>query len=88
MPLKCTEKSYNKMYEENKEKIADKKKVNYQEDLKKKSTDSATRSHESYMKDQEKSCARTDGQTEFTNIMYMWAHPINFLVLKLKFNYS
>ena len=42
---------------ENKEKIADKKKADYQEDLEKNSADSAARSHKSYMKNpREESC--------------------------------
>ena len=43
---------------ENNQKIADKKKAEYQEGLEKNCADSAERSHDSYMKDQEKSCAR------------------------------
>ena len=39
------------------EDIADKKKVDNQEALEKSHADSAERSHESYMKDPEKSCA-------------------------------
>ena len=42
----------------NNQKIADKKKANYQEDLKKTRTDSAAQSCDSYMKDPEKSHAR------------------------------
>ena len=42
----------------NNQKIADKKKVDYQEGSEKSCTDSAARSHDSYMKDPEKSCAR------------------------------
>ena len=41
----------------NNQKIADKKKVNYQEALEKSRADSATRSRDSYMKDPEKSHA-------------------------------
>ena len=47
-------------YTANNQKIADKKKANYQEGLEKsRATDSAARSHDSYMKDPEKSCARS-----------------------------
>ena len=38
--------------------MADKKKMDYQEGLEKSRADSAARSHDSYMKDPEKSCAR------------------------------
>ena len=41
-------------YAANNQKIADKKKVNYQEALEKSRADSATRSCDSYMKDPEK----------------------------------
>ena len=41
----------------NNQKIADKKKVDYQEGLEKSRADSAAGSHDSYMKDPEKSCA-------------------------------
>ena len=40
------------------QKIADKKKVDYQEGLRKSRADSAAQSHDSYMKDLEKSCAQ------------------------------
>ena len=43
----------------NSQKIADKKKADYQEGLEKSRADSAARSHDSYMKDPEKSCARS-----------------------------
>ena len=43
----------------NNQKIADKKKVDYQEGLEKSRADSAAGSHDSYMKDPEKSCARS-----------------------------
>ena len=46
-------------YTANNQKIADKKKADYQEGLEKSRTDSATRSRNSYMKDLEKSCARS-----------------------------
>ena len=46
-------------YAANNQKIADKKKANYQEALEKSRTDSATRSCDSYMKDPEKSCAQS-----------------------------
>ena len=45
-------------YKANNQKIADKKKADYQEGLEKSHADSATRSRDSYMKDPEKSCAR------------------------------
>ena len=41
------------------QKMADKKKVDYQEGLEKSRADSAARSRDSYMKDLEKSCARS-----------------------------
>ena len=44
-------------YEENNQKIADKKKVDYQEGLEKSRADSAERSRNSYMKDPKKSHA-------------------------------
>ena len=44
-------------YTTNNQKIADKKKANYQEGLEKSRADSATWSRDSYMKDPEKSCA-------------------------------
>ena len=47
------------LYEANNQKIADKKKVGYQEGLEKNHADSAARSHDSYMKDPEKSRARS-----------------------------
>ena len=52
MPLKEAKKrSYNKRYYvENKEKIADKKKTDYQDNLEKSRADSAARSRKSYMK--------------------------------------
>ena len=43
----------------NNQKIADKKKADYQEGLEKSRADSAARSRDSYMKDPEKSCARS-----------------------------
>ena len=46
-------------YTANNQKIADKKKADYQEVLEKSRADSATRSRDSYMKDPEKSCARS-----------------------------
>ena len=46
-------------YTANNQKIADKKKANYQEALEKSCADSATRSHDSYMKDQEKCRAQS-----------------------------
>ena len=45
-------------YAANNQKIADKKKANYQEALEKSRADSATRSRDSYMKDPEKRCAQ------------------------------
>ena len=45
-------------YTANNQKIADKKKADYQEGLEKSRADSAARSRDSYMKDSEKSCAR------------------------------
>ena len=45
-------------YAANKQKIADKKKANYQESLEKSRDDSAAWNRESYLKDPEKSCAR------------------------------
>lgn len=46
-------------YTTNNQKIADKKKADYQEGLEKSRADSAARSRDSYMKDPEKSCARS-----------------------------
>ena len=46
-------------YTANNQKIADKKKADYQEGLEKSHADSAARSRDSYMKDLEKSCARS-----------------------------
>ena len=46
-------------YTANNQKIADKKKADYQEGLEKSHADSAARSRDSYMKDPEKSCARS-----------------------------
>ena len=46
-------------YTANNEKIADKKKADYQEGLEKSLADSAARSRDSYMKDPEKSCAQS-----------------------------
>ena len=46
-------------YTANNQKIANKKKADYQEGLEKSRADSAARSHDSYMKDPEKSCARS-----------------------------
>ena len=46
-------------YTANNQKIADKKKADYQEGLEKSRTDSATRSRDSYMIDPEKTCARS-----------------------------
>ena len=46
-------------YAANNQKIADKKKEDYQEGLEKSHADSAAQSHDSYMKDQEKSRARS-----------------------------
>ena len=46
-------------YTANDEKMADKKKADYQEGLEKTHADSAARSRDSYMKDREKSCARS-----------------------------
>ena len=46
-------------YAENNQKIADKKKADYQEALEKSRADSAERSRDSYMKDPEKSRARS-----------------------------
>ena len=43
----------------NNQKIADKKKADYQEGLEKSRADTAARSHDSYMKDPEKSCAQS-----------------------------
>ena len=43
----------------NNQKIADKKKADYQENLEKSHADSAARSRDSYMKDPEKSCVRS-----------------------------
>ena len=44
-------------YTENNQKIADKKKTDYQESLEKSHADSAAQSHDSYIKDLEKSHA-------------------------------
>ena len=46
-------------YAANNQKIADKKKANYQETLEKSRADSAARSRDSYMKDPEKSRAQS-----------------------------
>ena len=46
-------------YTTNNQKIADKKKTDYQEGLEKSRADSAARSRDSYMKDPEKSCVRS-----------------------------
>ena len=46
-------------YATNNQKIADKKKADYQEGLEKSCADSAAWSHDSYMKDPEKSCVRS-----------------------------
>ena len=46
-------------YTANNQKIADKKKADYQEGLEKSRADSAARSRDSYMKDPEKSCVRS-----------------------------
>ena len=46
-------------YIANNQKIANKKKADYQGGLEKSRTDSATRSRDSYMKDPEKSCAQS-----------------------------
>ena len=46
-------------YTANNQKVADKKKADYQEGLEKNRADSAARSRDSYMKDPEKSCARS-----------------------------
>ena len=46
-------------YAANSQKIADKKKANYQEALEKSRADSATQSRDSYMKDPEKSRAQS-----------------------------
>ena len=46
-------------YAANNQKIADKKKADYQEALEKSRADSAAQSHDSYMKDPEKSLARS-----------------------------
>ena len=46
-------------YTANNQKIAYKKKADYQEGLEKCHADSAPRNHDSYMKDPEKSCARS-----------------------------
>ena len=46
-------------YTANNQKIADKKKADYQEGLEKSRADSAAQSHDNYMKDPEKSCARS-----------------------------
>ena len=45
-------------YTANNQKIADKKKANYQEGLENSRADSAARSRDSYMKDPEKTCVR------------------------------
>ena len=42
--------------EENKEKIAEKKKAKYEEEVEKSQTDSAVQSRKSYLKNQEKHC--------------------------------
>ena len=46
-------------YAVNDQKMADKKKADYQEGLEKSRADSAARSRDSYMKDPKKSCARS-----------------------------
>ena len=46
-------------YTANNQKITDKKKADYQEDLEESRADIAARSRDSYMKDPEKSCARS-----------------------------
>ena len=46
-------------YTANNQKIADKKKADYQEGLEKSHADSAAQSRDSYMKDPEKSCVRS-----------------------------
>ena len=46
-------------YTAHNQKIADKKKADYQEGLEESRADSAARSRDSYMKDLEKSCARS-----------------------------
>ena len=46
-------------YATNNQKMADKKKVDYQEGLEKSHADSAARSRDSYMKDPEKRCVRS-----------------------------
>ena len=46
-------------YTANNQKIADKKKADYQEGLEKNCADSAARSRDTYMKDPEKSCSRS-----------------------------
>ena len=46
-------------YTANDQKMADKKKADYQEGLEKSHVDSAAQSRDSYMKDPEKSCARS-----------------------------
>ena len=46
-------------YTANNQKIADKKKADYQEGLENSRAGSAARSHDSYIKDPEKSCARS-----------------------------
>ena len=46
-------------YATNNQKIADKKKTDYQEGLEKSRADSAARSRDSYMKEPEKSCVRS-----------------------------
>ena len=46
-------------YTTNNQKIADKKKADYQEGLEESHADSAARSRDSYMKDPEKSCAQS-----------------------------
>ena len=46
-------------YTANDQKIADKKKADYQEGLEKSRADSAARSRDSYMKDPEKSCVQS-----------------------------
>ena len=47
-------------YTANNQKIADKKKADYQEGLEKSRADSAARSRDSYMKDPEKSCVHEE----------------------------
>ena len=54
-------------YTANDQKIADKKKADYQEDLEESRADSAARSRDSYMKDPEKSFARCRGESYMKN---------------------